>query len=68
MIINLDRNDTEISIMENSSGVQSGVTSSSQDENMNTPDKMEMDSSSICHLDISADECLKHETDDPTPK
>ena len=29
--------------MESSSGVQSGVTSSSQDENMNTPDKMEMD-------------------------
>merc|ERR1712222_102736 len=41
----LNRNDTEISIMENSSGAQSGVTSSSQDENMNTPDKMEMDSS-----------------------
>ena len=39
----LDRNDTEISIMESSSEVQSKVTSTSQDENMNTPDNMEMD-------------------------
>ena len=42
-VFSLDRNDTEISIMESSSEVQSKVTSTSQDENMNTQDKMEMD-------------------------